>query len=189
MKQQKLIHIDGVGAISLERSTRAKNIIISIKPFRRPRVAVPPHSSFKEAEVFAISKSSWIKNTFQKMKRKEQVLSDGIKTSTPVDRREAEKVLQKRTQELASKHGFSYTGITIHNQKTLWGSCSVKNNISLNMQLARLPEDLIDYVILHELIHTRIKNHSRLFWQEVDRLVGNSKELRARLRNYLPRVQ
>ena len=110
MKQKKLIRIDGVGAISLERSTRAKNIIISIKPFRRPRVAVPPHSSFKEAEVFAISKSGWIKNTFQKMKRKEQVLSDGIKTSTPVDRREAEKVLQKRTQELASKHGFLIQG-------------------------------------------------------------------------------
>ena len=52
------------------------------------------------------------------------------------------------------------------------------------MKLALLPEDLVDYVILHELVHTRIHDHGKDFWKELDRYVGNSKALATRLRKY-----
>lgn len=73
--------------------------------------------------------------------------------------------LPKRTELLAKQHGFKYNKITLRNQKTLWGSCSFHDNISLNVQLMRLPLHLIDYVILHELCHTIHKNHSTNFWK------------------------
>ena len=65
-----------------------------------------------------------------------------------------------------------------------WGSCSYKNNISLNMKIILLPEELMDYVILHELTHTREKDHSKNFWAKMDKLVGNGKSMASRLREY-----
>lgn len=67
-------------------------------------------------------------------------------------------------------------------QRTRWGSCSGKNNISLNVKLVLLPEELIDYVILHELVHTRIHNHGKKFWDELDIYTGNAKAVAKRLK-------
>jgi hypothetical protein len=74
----------------------------------------------------------------------------------------------------------------VKNQKTRWGSCSDKNNINLNINLVRLPDELIDYVILHELVHTRIKNHSHQFWEEMNKVVEDPKSLDKKLRQYTP---
>lgn len=87
---------------------------------------------------------------------------------------EAKSFLTKRVAELASIHGFQYGKLSFRNQKTLWGSCSYHNNISLNIQLMRLPLHLIDYVIIHELCHTVHKNHSAKFWLLVYEKIGNS---------------
>jgi len=89
-----------------------------------------------------------------------------------------------RLNNLTKKNGFTYNRVFIRNQKTRWGSCSSKNNINLNVKLIRLPDELIDYVILHELVHTGIKNHSKAFWTELDRLVGNAKKMQSRLKEY-----
>ena len=58
------------------------------------------------------------------------------------------------------------------------------NNISLNVKLVRLPDELIDYVILHELLHTRIKNHGQSFWKEMEKYSRNAKDMRKMLRKY-----
>ena len=60
-------------------------------------------------------------------------------------------ILIKRLDKLAEKHGLKYNRVFVRNQKTRWGSCSSKNNISLNAKLVKLPEKLMDYIILHEL--------------------------------------
>ncbi|MFC1990575.1 M48 family metallopeptidase [Chloroflexota bacterium] len=72
--------------------------------------------------------------------------------------------------------------MSIRNQKTRWGSCSHKNNINLNMKLVLLPDELVDYVILHELVHTRIHNHSKRFWVELDKYVGDGKLMTSRIK-------
>jgi len=92
-------------------------------------------------------------------------------------RKEAKDYLPERVKVLAEKHKFSFKNVAIKNAKTRWGSCSFDNNINLSLHLMRLPNYLIDYVILHELVHTRIKNHSRDFWQLLDIVSGNAKKL------------
>lgn len=147
---------------------------------------MPQHSSFQKAQEFVLTRKNWILKNIEKMRLYENALPAQAIEATPVDKQAASTILARRLNELALKHGFSYKRLTIRNQKTRWGSCSHANNISLNMQLVRLPQELIDYVILHELVHTRVKNHSSAFWDELDKLVGNSRKLRDSIKNYLP---
>ena len=82
-------------------------------------------------------------------------------------RRRAKSCLPIKTRQLADKHGFRYSKLRIKNQKTLWGSCSAKRNINLNLRLMMLPDAAIDAVILHELCHLRELNHGPAFWRLV----------------------
>lgn len=76
----------------------------------------------------------------------------------------AEAVIPKRLSVLAERHGFHYQRVTIRGQKTRWGSCSSQKNISLNYKLLFLPQEVVDYVLIHELCHTLEMNHSKRFW-------------------------
>jgi len=118
------------------------------------------------------------------MKQYERESNANSNAAGGIDGVEAKTLLTRRLQQLAKNHGFSYNRVFIRNQKTRWGSCSSKNNISLNMKLVKLPDELIDYVILHELVHTCKKDHSKAFWAEMDKLVGNGKKMAAQLKNY-----
>jgi len=99
-------------------------------------------------------------------------------------RKEAKDYLPKRVEELAAKHKFNFKNVAIKNAKTRWGSCSFDNNINLSLHLMRLPDHLVDYVILHELVHTKVKNHSRDFWQLLDIVSGNAKKLDREVKEY-----
>ncbi len=182
--KSKTIEIAGVGDILLERSSRAKHINLSVRPFKGVRVAVPYGVSFDKAKQVAQSKKSWIQKHLDKMKQVEQEHEIFSKNSTEIDRAEARKKLIRRLNELSEQHGFSYNKVFMRNQKTRWGSCSAKNNISLNMKLVRLPDEMIEYVLLHELVHTRIKNHTNEFWTELNELVGDAKKTDRRLNEY-----
>ena len=74
------------------------------------------------------------------------------------------KYLTQRTDELAEKLKFGYNKLFIRNQRTKWGNCSKEKNISLNWRLIKAPLFVIDYLIVHELIHTVVMNHTHKFW-------------------------
>lgn len=100
-------------------------------------------------------------------------------------RKEAELYLPKRLKELADTHGLNFRRIFIRNTRTRWGSCSHENNINLCIHLMKLPDELIDYVLLHELAHTIEKNHSKRFWDLLTELLGqNSKMIDKKLKAY-----
>lgn len=106
---------------------------------------------------------------------------------TKVLRHHAKEFLPWRVKHLAQLFGFTYEKITIKNLRSRWGSCSARNNINLNLHLVRLPLHLIDYVILHELVHTQHKNHGPHFWKALDALLqgqGNAKKLQKEMRRY-----
>ena len=177
---KQILHIPDIGPVLFERSKRAKHINISIKSPSLIRVAVPIGVSFKKAEIFTRSKEIWIrKHLFKSSKA-----LDGRKVLHAIDTVKAKIVLEKRIRELAIKHSFQFNKLTIRNQRTRWGSCSNKNNINLNAKLLHLPQELIDYVLLHELVHTKIKNHSREFWEMLEKHVDNCKIYDKRLKEY-----
>ncbi len=182
MANSNTVEIDGVGLVLFERSKRAKHVNISVKPFMGVRVAIPDGLSFKKAEEFVNTKTDWIQRHLYRIKQYEKENKIASDTSVDIDRAKAKRKLTRRLKHLALKHGFTYNRVFIRNQKTRWGSCSHKNNISLNMKLVKLPDELMDYVILHELVHTRVKDHSNGFWAELNRLVGNGKGMALRLR-------
>jgi len=98
---------------------------------------------------------------------------------------EAKKILPGRLRELAEEYKFGYNKVTIRNNKRNWGSCSSKNNISLNLQMMKLPNELIDFILLHELVHTEIKDHSPRFWERLNQVSGNrAKELAKEVKKY-----
>ena len=76
----------------------------------------------------------------------------------------------------AEKHNLQVNQVRIKEQRTLWGSCSSRNNINLNFLLIMAPLKVIDYVIIHELVHTIHKNHSANFWNAVEVIMPNYKE-------------
>ena len=106
------------------------------------------------------------------------------KTLIDVMRWEAKVYLPKRLKELADKHGFRYENVSIKNASTRWGSCSSVNNINLNLHLMRVPEHLIDYVLLHELVHTVVKNHGEKFWLLLEQVYPNARKADKEMNNY-----
>lgn len=100
-------------------------------------------------------------------------------------RQEAKIYLTGRVQHFSALHQLSIGKVTIRDTKTRWGSCSYQNNISLSLHLMKLPDHLIDYVVLHELAHTKEKNHQRPFWTLLEVLCnGNAKKWDKELKNY-----
>ena len=147
-------------------------------------MAVPEGTSYEKARAFAHAKKGWILKHLEKMHRLEAMHREIARTFQEIDKQEARHILSRRLDELAASHGFTYNRLFVRNQRSRWGSCSAKNNISLNVKLTRLPRELMDYVILHELVHTRIPNHSRAFYAELDRRVAGRESLEVRLRAY-----
>jgi len=182
--EAKTIELKSVGTILIERSRQAKHLSLSVRPFKGARVAVPFGVSFANAEMFARSKTGWLKKHLSKMALMERE-AGALSKSQPINIAAARKHLIDRLNFLSQNHGLAYNRVFIKNQKTRWGSCSGNNNINLNINLVRLPDELIDYTILHELVHTRIKNHSRRFWDQMDKLLGDAKKLDRKLRQYM----
>ncbi len=102
-----------------------------------------------------------------------------------VFRYEAKRFLPDRVALLARRYGFTYAGVKINSSRTHWGSCTPRKSLNLSLSLMQLPWHLIDYVILHELCHTREMNHGDRFWALMDRVTDNrSKALREELKQY-----
>lgn len=101
-------------------------------------------------------------------------------------RKQAEQLLPQRLATLAKQHGLSYRSVTVKRLKGRWGSCDQQTNIVLNLYLMQLPWDLIDYVLLHELAHTKVLRHGPDFWKVMDKLTPAAKALRSRTHQYQP---
>ena len=93
-------------------------------------------------------------------------------------KRQAALVLAERTQWYAALHGFKFTKLRITSARTRWGSCSSRGTLSFTWRLVMAPMPVIDYVVLHELVHLQIKNHSKDFWGKVGMLMPDYQQKR-----------
>ena len=90
--------------------------------------------------------------------------------------------ITRRVEYFAPLVGVTYNRIFIKEQKTRWGSCSSLGNLNFNWKLILLNEELLDYVVVHELAHRKQMNHSPTFWAEVERVLPDYRERRRRLK-------
>ena len=98
-------------------------------------------------------------------------------------RQQAKRYLINRTNELSDKYHFQINKVSIRGQKTRWGSCSSKRNLSFNFKLMQFRKEVIDYVIVHELCHLKEMNHSKIFWSYVEIYCPDYKSLRKELKD------
>lgn len=93
-------------------------------------------------------------------------------------KKESEMLLPQRLDTLARKHGLTYKSASVRKLTSRWGSCSSKNDITLSYYLIQLDWKLIDYVLLHELVHTKHKNHGADFWELLVKILPDAKATR-----------
>jgi predicted metal-dependent hydrolase len=115
-----------------------------------------------------------------------RLIKDGVSKAL---RREAKAYLPRRLEYLAEQHGFNYDKVRFAHAKSRWGSCTHRDGlvvISLNIMLMTLPNELIDYVLMHELTHIRNPNHSANFWADLERVCPNAKSKRREIKKHSP---
>lgn len=173
-----------MGTALFVKSRRARHISLSVRASRGVRVAVPWRVSFDEAREIALGKLGWIRRTLARLERARSRCREAVEAAERLDRRAARVLLAARLEALARQHGDSPGRLSVRSQGTLWGSASRTGRIQLNAFLAVLPPELADYVIVHELVHTRVGGHGREFWAELERRLPDARRRQARLREY-----
>ncbi len=182
----EVIEIDGIGPVLFIRSLRARRMNVSIRPVDGVRVAIPRSYTLNDALGFVRSKAGWIKEQIACLALVAERHRDLFDAQLSLfDKIEAKSALSARIRELSNHHGLPFERLYLREHKSRWGSCSVKNDISINIKLARLPEELVDYIMLHELAHTRWRGHGARFWSMMERLVPGARKLDARMKDYL----
>lgn len=175
-----------ISEIKVIRSSR-KTMVLEIIKDGTILVRAPYRMPESEIRRFIQEKSDWIEKHVQRIEERQRTLPP-VEGLTMKDIRkladQASVVIPKRVEYFAEKIPVTYGRITIRNQKTRWGSCSSKGNLNFNYQLYYLPEELLDYVVIHELAHRTHMNHSKEFWAEVEKYCPDYRQRRERLSTY-----
>lgn len=180
---------DGRGEIriSVIRSAR-KSLGLEVRDANTVLARISTRVSDRELKAFVENHRSWILEKTEVMAEREEK-----RKSTPApppellsktDRMKIQLKIGKRVRHYCEAMGVTVGYVTVKNQKTRWGSCSAKGNVNFNYQLAFLPDELLDYVVIHELAHRRHMNHSRAFWAEVEKYCPDYLERREQLKEY-----
>lgn len=125
---------------------------------------------------FLHSKIAWVDKALAKIKSNPSLLGQKhseleIKKYKKITRA----IVKEKLEYFNQFYNFQYNRIAVRNQKSRWGSCSSDKNLNFNYRLALLPDDLAEYIIVHELCHLGEMNHSQRFWQLVARAIPDYK--------------
>jgi predicted metal-dependent hydrolase len=171
-----------IPSVTFVRHPRARRYVIRVTQDGTVRVTVPRWGSKRSGAAFVAEQHAWIEKQLVRLGRerneRERRRANDEAGQTNDERRASERAaitrakaeLPPRLLELASRHGLAVTRISIRNQRWRWGSCSRSGHICLNWRLVTVPEDVRDYVLIHELMHLKRMDHSPKFWK----LVGDA---------------
>ena len=150
-------------------------------------VTVPLAFDFSRVENFVREKFDWIFKTLQRFSANGPVRDLGFLKSSRRDYKKYQSAVlefaKNKVQYWNQFYGFSFNNINIKNQRTRWGSCSKKGNLNFNYRIFQLPENVADYLVVHELCHLQEFNHGKNFWSLVAKTMPDYKTLRAQLKN------
>ncbi len=179
----------GTNAISVQviRSSR-KTMALQIKPDLTIVARVPRHTTDEEVRRFIEGHRHWIIKNVMKMAAIDRNRPGGdIPPWQEVTRAQRDRIKEKIADRVRYYSGMmrvTVGRISVRDQKTRWGSCSAKGNVNFNYRLFYMPEELLDYVVVHELAHRKHMNHSPAFWAEVARYCPDYKNCRKALKMY-----
>ncbi len=143
-------------------------------------VTAPHFAALGAIERFIARHVEWVKRHVGSFKNRTVIRAR--KAEIPLYKKQALAFTESRTMHFARLYGVEYGKVTIRAQKSRWGSCSRKGNLSFNYKIALLPREIADYIVVHEVCHLLQFDHSRNFWREVEKAVPQHKLLRAQMR-------
>lgn len=160
---------------------KEKRRTVTIAVLSSGKVVVKAPNSMSDSEINEIieKRNDWIISKIELAKRQEEkageinVISDSER-DTLVEK--AKKVIPEKCRLYAAKVGVDYGRITLRWQRTRFGSCSSLGNLNFNIALMLAPEDVLDYVVVHELCHRKEMNHSQRFYAEVRKVLPDYKK-------------
>jgi predicted metal-dependent hydrolase len=175
-----------VEPVEVRRSSGARRWRLEV-PWGGPaRLTVPRSATRADVERVLAERSQWIEK-----QRRRQVPRLGLErlAVTESDTRDrVREVVSALAEREAERLGVAYRRIRIGGQRTLWGSCSARGTLSFNWRLVLAPPEVVDYVVVHELCHLLVPNHSQSFWSLVERHRPGWRDQRAWLREYGPEL-
>ena len=173
-------------AVEVRHSPRARRWRLEA-PWGEPaRLTVPQSTSRAEVERILAEKRSWIEE--QRRHQLPRLGLDRLAVSESEARVAARELVTALAEEEAERIGVAYQRIRIGRQRTLWGSCSARGTLSFNWRLVLAPFEVLDYVVVHELCHLRVPDHSTRFWALVERHRPHWRHQRDWLREHGPEL-
>ncbi len=169
--------------------SRRRTLAVQITPEGQVLVRAPLGLSEKDIRRFLTEKEDWLRTHLQAVAaHKEQAAREGALSYEDLCRLAEAAVpdLRRRANAFAREMGVTFGRITVRNQRTRWGSCSSDGNLNFNCLLMLAPEEVRDYVVVHELCHRRHMDHSAAFWAEVEAVLPDYRESRAWLKTQGP---
>ncbi len=142
-------------------------------------LTVPPKVDYLTVRRFILSQTDWILERFDALVKINQGKAVRCSRRDYLKNKElARSFITARVEYFARKHRFRYGRISIRNQRTVWGSCSEDGNLNFNYILLKMPKDIADYIIVHELCHLRHFDHGEKFWQTVKEILPGYEGIR-----------
>ena len=160
--------------------SRRKSLAIEITPRGEVLVRTPLRMAKRDIQRFVESKQGWIVTHLSKI-HTAPALTAEEHTALICS---AKEILPVKADRYARLLGVSYNRITIRSQKSRWGSCSAAGNLNFNCLLMLAPEEVQNYVVVHELCHRKHMDHSPAFWQEVEKILPEYRQQKAWLKEH-----
>jgi predicted metal-dependent hydrolase len=173
-------------AVKVRRSPRARRWRLEV-PWGEPaRLTVPRWMTRAEVERLLVEKQSWLEE--QRRRQVPRLGLERLAVNESEARIGAHEIISALAEEEAERLRVVYRRVRIGDQRTLWGSCSPAGTLSFNWRLVLAPLEVLDYVVVHELCHLRVPNHSKSFWTLVEGSRPDWRERRDWLREHGPEL-
>lgn len=162
--------------VTIRRHHWSRQLRLNVRPGGQISLSIPPRTPWYVAEDFLAKSRPWLEKQISKHPPVER------RAPTKREREAARRLVKMKLNQWSMYFDVDWKGVRIGNQSSRWGSCSSTGTLSFNWRLIELPDELADYIVVHELAHLVQPNHSPKFWSEVERVLPDWRPRRKALR-------